>query len=1067
MFGRPAMKNECSALCEWARWLHRSSEPSTGRLAEKPAVDTLRLVTDEISGALREALGPDYRIDRPLQGGGMSRVFLTTDLRHDRKVVVKILVPELETATTAARFKREIELTIRLQHPHILPIITSGECAEGPYYITPFIPGESLRDRMSREGQLPLAAVGTILRDVAGALAYAHAAGVSHRDVKPGNILLNDGRAILADFGIARPMNDSATPLTGSGIRPGTPGYMAPGLPSDESGDIYALGVVGYEMLVGKLPSGGVTEKAIVSERGRINGDSRQQLAILARAIANAAAFDERVRTPSAAAVVAQLDQRFSWRSKPAILLGAAIGATSTLTILAALALRAPAIDSSDSPYTIQTLTPDDSVSRAVARELSDRFLEWRGVRVSEPRTDDRPRTLRAALQSSRAVHSRHLVVIAGTVVGDSVDVRASLYDAERELLLKVERAGFPLRESAKRTEELRRLANSMLRDGDELPWTSGSHDPAPDIDAWRIYDGAIGMLRHWDLAGADSMLRRSIALDPQMVHAHLALAQTAIWLGPTASSDSRLDAARALNLAPHGLNAADSLRAASLLALADGNFPGACTGFNALIGIDSTDFAAWLDLAECLRVDRTVVRSSASPTGWAFRTSFEASARAYQHATQYVDPNAQSAFRGWLLGRLSSVLFPTANTFRHGFRIGADSLPMGAFPYLDHDTLSFAPHSIADFALRRGDPEPSRVQAAVSRNREVLRGSAEDWVRAEPKNPAAYDSLAAWTEISGGRATVGGRVISTGELLARAREMSASPIDRAALAVSEVRVLIKSAEFARAAIAADSLLRSGTQFNRDVAGLPGIAALLGHIRESARLVATARTDTRVPLPNGRSWTPPKEVSDVSSALEVYGAFGVPADSARVLAQRTYDLVTHLVPDTSSAAQLVDALVARPLSYGDGSVAAQLPLNPSDPVERAVFLAWRGDRVNARKLLSTLDSIDRGKEPGYGLTSTFRRATVALQIGDSAAAVRYLDEITHTLPVLDPRFFSDVANPIVLVRAFALRAQLGQHFGDPTARNQMAEAVLAFWKTSDAELAPTLESMRNVRRKAP
>src|SRR5262249_18392428 len=163
--------------------------------------------------------------------------------------VVKVLPPELAVAGSAARFKREIELTVRLQHPHILPILTSGSFGDSPYYITPFIDGESLRARLAREGKLPLDDIERILKDVAGAVVYADARGVLHRDVKPGNILLAGDNAILADFGIARAMSTTATPLTGSGVRPGTPGYMPPEMWVDERADAYALGVVAYEML--------------------------------------------------------------------------------------------------------------------------------------------------------------------------------------------------------------------------------------------------------------------------------------------------------------------------------------------------------------------------------------------------------------------------------------------------------------------------------------------------------------------------------------------------------------------------------------------------------------------------------------------------------------------------------------------------------------------------------------------------------------------------------------------------------------------------------------------------
>src|SRR5690348_6442870 len=232
-------------------------------------------VPASLETVLQEALGPQYRLERELEAGGMSRLFLATDLRLKREVVVKVLPPDLVSDASAARFKREIELTVRLQHPHILPILTSGEFEDGLFYITPYIHGESLRARIARDGKLPLDDILRILKDVSGALAFAHQRGIVHRDIKPGNILLSDGQAILADFGIARAVSTTATPLTESGVAPGTPAYMAPELPTDERADVYALGVVAYEMLTGVLPDKPPTVKRIVALRGSDMGDPR------------------------------------------------------------------------------------------------------------------------------------------------------------------------------------------------------------------------------------------------------------------------------------------------------------------------------------------------------------------------------------------------------------------------------------------------------------------------------------------------------------------------------------------------------------------------------------------------------------------------------------------------------------------------------------------------------------------------------------------------------------------------------------------------------------------------
>jgi serine/threonine protein kinase len=229
---------------------------------------------DDLLENLRKSFADSYRVDTELKGGGMSRLFMATDLALNRKVVIKILPPELTSNMMAARFKREAEVTAHLQHPHFLPIITARLKDGLLYYIMPLIPGESLRERLKREGKLPIDEAVTILCEVAGALAYAHKQGVVHRDIKPENILLEDGQAVLADFGIAAalagPHHVTGERLTRTGMSMGTVGYMAPeqslgGSDVDSRADIYSLGIVAFEMLAGSAPFAGGSTQAILA----------------------------------------------------------------------------------------------------------------------------------------------------------------------------------------------------------------------------------------------------------------------------------------------------------------------------------------------------------------------------------------------------------------------------------------------------------------------------------------------------------------------------------------------------------------------------------------------------------------------------------------------------------------------------------------------------------------------------------------------------------------------------------------------------------------------------------
>src|SRR3954463_486963 len=220
---------------------------------------------------VQAALADRYLLEEEVGAGGMATVYLAEDLRHDRKVAIKVLRPELAAVIGAERFLREIKTIANLQHPHILGLIDSGEVHGTAYYVMPFVEGESLRDRLTREKQLPIADAVRIATEVAGALDYAHRHGVIHRDIKPENILLHDGAALVADFGIALAASKAGGDrMTETGMSLGTPQYMSPEQAMGQReitgcSDIYSLGCVTYEMLTGEPPFTGPTAQAIVA----------------------------------------------------------------------------------------------------------------------------------------------------------------------------------------------------------------------------------------------------------------------------------------------------------------------------------------------------------------------------------------------------------------------------------------------------------------------------------------------------------------------------------------------------------------------------------------------------------------------------------------------------------------------------------------------------------------------------------------------------------------------------------------------------------------------------------
>ena len=271
------------------------------------------------SPGLVEALADRYRIEGGIGAGGTAEVYLATDLKHDRKVALKVLRAELAALVGADRFLAEIRTTANLQNPHILPLFDSGEAAGRPFYVMPFVDGESLRERLDRTGRLPVAEALGIVRDVATALSHAQARGVVHRDVKPANVMLSDGEALVADFGIALALSEiDADRRTATGLSVGTPWYMSPeqmeGRRSvDVRSDVYSLGCLAFEMLTGRRPFEAtslqaVLAKALTERPPRISALRPEVPESVSRAVARALEKDPDDRFPSVAEFVEAVD---------------------------------------------------------------------------------------------------------------------------------------------------------------------------------------------------------------------------------------------------------------------------------------------------------------------------------------------------------------------------------------------------------------------------------------------------------------------------------------------------------------------------------------------------------------------------------------------------------------------------------------------------------------------------------------------------------------------------------------------------------------------------------------
>lgn len=542
------------------------------------------------------AFAERYRVEGVAGRGGMATVYRAWDIRHERFVAIKVLHPELASSIGRDRFIREISIAAQLHHPHIVPLYDSGETHGQLYFVMPYLEGESLRDRLRRAGQLPVEEARRLAREVSDALSYAHEKGVVHRDVKPENILIESGHAVVSDFGIARAVAVAGGgTLTGTGTVVGTPAYMSPEQAAgDESvdgrADVYSLGCVLFEMLTGSPPFEGSTARAVIAAHlsqvppavGRVRLDVP---AALAAAVAGALTKDPAHRTPSAEAFRRILDaghppvnSRRARRVVAAVLIiGVAIGASLVLLRSAATGLDANLV--AVAPFT--TLDPRLGLWREGLVDLLSRNLDGAGpLRTVAPTLvirrwhgqDDKA----SGADLARATGAR-LVVFGNllTTGPDSARLTAILFDADKNDAL----AEIDLRDDANHVD---RLADSLtLRILRALGQTKG-------LEAFRSTSSSFHSLAAlkaflqgeqwfrktaWD--SAEVAFRRAMALDTLSPLPPSHLSHTLAWAHGLEDGEWQSLALRAGSL-NHGLPPRDSLQVTfdSLVADVERAFP-------------------------------------------------------------------------------------------------------------------------------------------------------------------------------------------------------------------------------------------------------------------------------------------------------------------------------------------------------------------------------------------------------------------------------------------------------------------------------------------------------------
>ena len=1077
----------------WAAWLRKEAPLLRGRSSsegddEGLAERTRRIARDDAAMPRIEG----YDLQGEIGRGGSATVYLARELKHDRLVALKVLHPALAASLQAERFLREISIVAKLAHPNILPLLDSGNAGDLLYYATPYVPGESLRKRIEREGKLPVAEGVRLVREAAEALDYAHRNELVHRDVKPENILLADGHALLADFGIARAMRVAqGEQLTAVGVAPGTLHYMSPEQASadgtvDGRSDQYSLACVLYELLSGAPPFTGETleEIAIKHAVGKVPAFPPATEAVPAtvkQAIHRALSKAKEDRFATAAEFSAALSGVSpAWSIPlpkewtPGARVAAAVASLAAVAlawVVVTRVLETPAalpfskrvlvglgISALPLDTTLFVVVPADSVSARAGVDagvlLRAALRRWREIsveddaRVSEVLPTD-------GLPSGQRLQRAAIVMGAGRFVrfrvtrdADSLTVSAAIHDTRTNGLLATREVRVASNDRLS-ASVVQSLADSLLfRTG--VPGEHATGNPGTSSLQARVrYFQGHRALASGDFALADSSFVAATQIDEEYPQALLWLANLRSWFDASHLPWRQLPgraAARRNDLEPQ-----DSILLDALLALSTRDFLNACRLWSRLTTLAPNDFATWYGLGNCLRRDRTVVPAHDRPNEWRFQSSRHQSVLAYERAFR-LRPAILQGFGGRSLTELQTMLFTSGGYVQTGRAADPPHLPFSGYPIWQGDTLALLALSGARIEL---GPGSEAFAEAIQRQRLRFRDVATLWKSEFPRNPDAIEAVAIAMEMLGDPAAL--------DTLRRARALAVDSDDLLRIAVNEVLMRVKfSLPSDRAGLRAardlsDSLLRAHPpERGQSPVQLGALAGLTGR----ASLAASyARHE-------GWDATLPPALARTGPAFIAFAAFGGPRDTLRALEGLLNDAILSLPASERNSARAAWLTRAAVLAF-PATRLRSLPdtgetgLLPGNVISRALA----ADTAGVTRMLAQIAAARRWLRPADIMTDgLFPEAAALSHIGARDTATTRLDATLRAIRFTASQDLAFTYRTAPLVRAMMLRADLALAAGDQATAATWAGAVVELWSGADPFLQDAVKRMRALAR---